>query len=73
MDDGFGGVRAEINDVRGELRDVRGELRGFRGEMNSRFEAVDARLDGVQRTMVYGFVSVSGAVLAGFAAIATQL
>jgi hypothetical protein len=43
---------------------VDGDLRDLRAEMNSRFSAVDARFDSMQRTMVLGFVSVIASVIA---------
>jgi hypothetical protein len=59
VDEGFGETRAEFREVRTEIRELR-------SEMNARFDAM-------QRTMIYGFVSLSAAMLAGFGGIATQL
>lgn len=45
--------------------------------MNARFEAVDGRLDGIQRSMVQLTVAMTAAILTGFAGmcalIATQV
>jgi hypothetical protein len=56
----------EFRGVREEIKELRGELNGFRTEINARF-------DSMQRTMIYCFVSLSTAMLAGFVGIATQL
>lgn len=54
---------------------VRSDLREMRGEMNLRFKAVDARFDGLQRTLVIGFAGIAGSVIASAvgAILATQL
>lgn len=52
------------------FKKVDDDIRELRGEMNARF-------DGLQRTMVQGVITLAGAFIAGFAAlivlIATQL
>lgn len=66
-------------------------LDDFRGDVNRRFDEVDNRfdkidhelhrindrLDGMQRTMVHGFVAMTAAMMAGYAAtvglVVTQL
>jgi len=59
-------------------------LDDFRDEVNRRFDKVEGelrrvndRLDGLQRTMVHGFVAMTAAIIGGNAAllglIATQL
>jgi hypothetical protein len=59
----FGGIRAEFRE---EIGGMRGELGEVRKEIN-----------GVQRTMVFGAIALTGAILTGFAGIcgliATQL
>ncbi|HEY8083436.1 MAG TPA: hypothetical protein VIE64_07790 [Solirubrobacterales bacterium] len=59
------------------FRESREETRALRTEMNTRFDAVDARFDAMQRTMVQVAVAMTAAYLAGFAGlaalIATQL
>ncbi|HEX5928605.1 MAG TPA: hypothetical protein VFY48_04350 [Solirubrobacterales bacterium] len=56
---------------------VEGEIRDLRAEMNARFERVDSRLDSIQRTLAIGAITLTGGMLAGFAAItaliATQI
>ena len=44
--------------------EVKGEVRDLRTEMNARFAAVDARFDAMQRTMIIGFVTLIGSVVA---------
>jgi hypothetical protein len=51
--------------------EVKGEIRDLRAEMNTRFSAVDARFDAMQRTMIIGFASITASVIGGL--IATQL
>jgi hypothetical protein len=47
------------------------------GHMEARFDRLESRLDFMQRTMVQGVITLTGGMLAGFAAIialiATQL
>jgi uncharacterized protein YPO0396 len=69
-------------DVRQSWTDER--LDDFRDEVNRRFDKVEGelrrvndRLDGMQRTMVHGFVAMTAAIIASNAALislfATQL
>ncbi|WP_394195263.1 hypothetical protein [Microbacterium foliorum] len=48
-------VRTEIGGLRGEIGGLRGEMNaqiaGLRGEMNARFDAVNTRIDGLDRDM----------------------
>ncbi|KQZ25370.1 hypothetical protein [Microbacterium sp. Root553] len=48
-------VRAEIGGLRGEVGGLRGEMNaqigGLRNEMNARFDAVNSRIDGLDRDM----------------------
>nr|WP_236571129.1 hypothetical protein [Microbacterium hydrocarbonoxydans] len=48
-------VRSEIGGLRGEIGGLRGEMNaqigGLRGEMNARFDAVNTRIDGLDRDM----------------------
>ncbi len=41
-------VRAEIGGLRGEMN---AQIGGLRGEMNARFDAVNTRIDGLDRDM----------------------
>jgi hypothetical protein len=62
LDDLAARVEKGFEEVKGEIRDLRVETNGLRSEMNTRFE-------GVQRTMIIGFVtlfaSIVGSVIAG--------
>jgi hypothetical protein len=81
VDGGFRDVRAEIGSARDELRaelkaeigSVRAEMHGLRSETNTNLGLIHTRLDGLQRVMIYGVVSLSTATLAGMLAILTQL
>lgn len=64
MDKGF-------DEVKGEIRDVKGEVRELRTEMNSRFGAVEGRLDGLNRSLVIGMVSMTASIVG--ALLVTQL
>jgi phytoene/squalene synthetase len=61
-----------LDDLQGEMRRgfdrVDTDLRELRVEMNARFNAVDARFDAMQRTMVIGFASIAAGVFASTAA-----
>ncbi len=61
-----------LDDLRDEMRlgfeRVDGDMRQFRSEINERFTSVDARFDALQRTMVIGFATIGGGVLASVAA-----
>ncbi len=45
------------------------EVHGLRVEMRDEFTAIRGEVSGLQRTMVFGTVSMTGAILAGFAGI----
>jgi hypothetical protein len=51
--------------------EVKGEVRELRKEMNTRFGAVDARLDGLNRSLVIGMVSMTASIVG--ALLVTQL
>lgn len=42
----IGGLRSEMN---GQIGGLRGEMNGLRGEMTARFDAVNTRIDGLDR------------------------
>ncbi len=44
----------------------------FKG-VNDGLERVNDRIDSVQRTMMLGFITLTGGILAGFAAICTLI
>lgn len=91
VSDGFGDMRQEFRLVRDEMAGVRGEIGDLRKEMRTEFGAVRGEIGGVrkeiialsgefhamQRILVYGFIGISGAMVAGFtsmtALVATQL
>ena len=64
-------VRESWTDER--LDDLKGEVGSLRTEMNARFDSMQRSLDGIQRTMLYGVITLSTATLAGFVGLATQL
>jgi hypothetical protein len=43
---------------------VDADIRDLRSEMNTRFEAVEARFDALQRTMILGFASIVASLVA---------
>jgi hypothetical protein len=51
--------------------EVKGEIRELRADMNSRFSSVEARLDGINRTIVIGMVSMTASIVG--ALLTTQL
>lgn len=61
-----------LDDLKDEMRRgferVDGAFRQLRSEMNERFSSVDTRFDAMQRTMVIGFASLGGGLLASVAA-----
>ena len=61
-----------MDDLRDEMRRgfdrVDTDVRQLRTDMNERFAGVDARFDALQRTMVIGFATIGGGLLASVAA-----
>ena len=61
-----------LDDLKDEMRRgferIDADLRQLRSEMNGRFTSVDARFDALQRTMVIGFATLGGGLLASVAA-----
>jgi hypothetical protein len=64
-------VRESWTDER--LDDLKDEVGSLGTEMNARFDGIQRTLDGIQRTMLYGLITLSTATLAGFVAFAAQL
>jgi uncharacterized coiled-coil DUF342 family protein len=62
MEKGFERIDSELSEQRKELREQRKELREQGKELN-------ARLDGMQRTMIQAAFTLSAAFIAGFAAL----
>jgi len=77
VDQRFEKVEAEIVGLRLEMRteftEMRTEFTEMRSEMKGDFDRVNARIDSVQRTIAFGAVALTGAILAGFAAICTLI
>jgi hypothetical protein len=66
----FTAIRDEMNGMRGEINGVpRGEINGIRGEIAKELGKMTARIDSVQRTIAFGAVALTGAILAGFSAM----
>jgi hypothetical protein len=57
MDKGFERVDADIRELRSEMKS------GF-STVNSGFNVVNSRIDSMQRTMIIGFASIAGSVIA---------
>lgn len=53
VDRGFTEVKGEIKGVKGEVKEVKGEIRDLRIEIS-----------GMQRTMIIGFVTLFGSIVA---------
>jgi hypothetical protein len=58
------GLRTELKSEMSGLRDeMKAEVGGLRGEMNARFEAMEARFDSLQRTLLGGAVAIVVALI----------
>lgn len=77
VDKRFEQVDKRFDQVDRRFERVDEEFLTVRGEMKAGFDAVNGRIDSVQRTMFHGVIALTVAILAGFAAItgllATQL
>jgi ribosome recycling factor len=86
MDKGFDEVKCQIRDLRSETKgefqreraETKTEISLLRAEMNSRFDSIDARfnsvearLDGLNRSLVIGMVTMTASIVG--ALLATQL
>jgi hypothetical protein len=82
MEKGFDEVKGEVREVKGEIRglqkETKEEFRELRSEMNSRFNSIegrfnsiDTRFDSLQRTMVFGVISMTASIVG--ALLVTQL
>jgi len=64
VDDGFARLEKKMDDgftrVDGKIE---GGLKELRGEMNSRFSAIDARFDSLQRSLFAATVVIVGAMI----------
>lgn len=74
VDRGFEHADAEARALRLEMRT---EFTAVGAEMKEGFARIDARLDGIQRTMVQAVIAITSATLVGFGGIvgliATQM
>ena len=71
MDNGFNGLRAEID---GRFARVDARVDRIDDRLDSRFDRIDARIDALQRTMILVFGGMTATLAAGFLGlIATQL
>lgn len=61
LDDLKDEMRRGFERVDGDLREVRGDIKALRAETNARFDALN-------RTMVIGFATIGGGLLASVAA-----
>jgi tetrahydromethanopterin S-methyltransferase subunit G len=66
VDKRFEKVEREIVNLRVETRT---EFTELRAEMKEGFARTDARLDGIQKTMIQGAIAIAAAMLTGFSAI----
>lgn len=48
--------------------ELRAEFTELRAEMKEGFARIDDRLDGIQKTMIYGALAITSSMTAGFAA-----
>jgi hypothetical protein len=55
------------------FRETGEEFRAVRGEMNTRFDRIDGRLDGIQRTMTQAVIAMTAAMLTGFVGLAAVI
>ncbi len=70
VDRGFDRVDARFEQIDRRFERVDREFHVLRAEMNTRFDSVEGRIDGLQRTMVVGFGSIVASVLGSVAAVA---
>ncbi|MGN6815206.1 MAG: hypothetical protein ACTHK3_03875 [Solirubrobacterales bacterium] len=73
MDENFREVRADIRELRGEVSSVKGEIGELREEVGELRGEMNAKFDGLNRTLQIGF-GLIGSVLVGLMALfAAQL
>jgi len=59
--------------VESDIREISSEIREMRSEMSEGFKEMNSALRSMQRTMVYGVISLSAAIVTGFGAMAGLL
>jgi ribosome recycling factor len=77
MDKGFDEVKCQIRDLRSETKgefqreraETKTEISSLRTEMNARFDSIDARLDGLNRSLVIGMASMSASIIGALIAV----
>lgn len=73
----FDGVDRRFDRVESDIREMRSEIREMRSEMSEGFKemnaVMNAALRSMQRTMVYGVIALSAAIVTGFGAMAGLL
>lgn len=73
MDESFREVRADIRELRGEVSSLKGEIGELREEVGKLRGEMNAKFDGLNRTLQIGF-GLIGSVLVGLMALfAAQL
>lgn len=73
VDKGFERVDRRFERVEQRFERVDADVNALRSEMKESLERIDGRIDSVQRTIAFGAIALTGAVLAGFAAMCTLL
>ncbi len=73
VDDGFNRVDRRFERVEQRFERVDADLSALRSEMKESLDRIDGRIDSVQRTIAFGAIALTGAILAGFAAMCTLL
>lgn len=73
VDRRFERVEQRFERVEQRFERVDADINALRGEMKESLERIDGRIDSVQRTIAFGAIALTGAILAGFAAICTLL
>jgi uncharacterized coiled-coil DUF342 family protein len=68
MDENFREVRADIRELRGDVKSVKGEVGELREEVGELRGEMNAKFDGLNRTLQIGFGSI-GSVLVGLMAL----
>jgi hypothetical protein len=71
MDKGFDEVKDEIRETKGEVRELRKEMNTRFVAVEARFNSIEACLDGLNRSLVIGMVSMTASIVG--ALLVTQL
>lgn len=57
----------------GRLDDLNKRVDDGFNRMDAKFDRIDGRIDSMARAILFGAIALSSSIVAGFAAIATQL